>query len=301
MQNRIKTQNGWLDIFVNPNDHEKSALLKDYWIDEHTLHSALDPDEPSRVELNDRYLAIIFKSPQKYRPRHKYLFGVASIGLFLYKDKIALISTENMDLEGLNIETNSGKLEDLFLNILLSSVHHYHSHLKIMIEITEEIEKQIMTSSENKQLSSLFAIEKSLVFYVYALESNGFALDKLKTISERNLLLNEYISTIEDLVIENTQCSRQAEIYSNILANLMDARVSLVSNNLNVLMKTLNVVTICIMIPTLIVSIFSMNIMLPFENHPKAFWLVLLLSVLSVMGVLLWWQWVLIRLKKRVF
>lgn len=301
MQNRVKAQNGWLDIFADPSELEKSVLLKDYQIDEHTLHSALDPDEPSRVEFNDRYLAIIFKSPQKYRPRHKYLFGVASIGLFLYKDKIALISTDKIDLEDLDIKTNNGHLEDLFLNILLSSVHHYHAHLKIMIEITEEIEKQIMTSSENKQLSSLFAIEKSLVFYVYALESNGFALDKLKSISEKNLYLKEHISAIEDLVIENTQCSRQAEIYSSILANLMDARVSLVSNNLNVLMKTLNVMTICIMIPTLIVSVFSMNIVLPFENHPKAFWLVLLLSIISVMGVLLWWQWVLMRLKKQVF
>jgi magnesium transporter len=98
------------------------------------------------------------------------------------------------------------------------------------------------------------------------------------------------VELLDDLIIENTQCYRQAEIYSNILASLMDARVSIVSNNLNILMKTLNLVTIFIMVPTFVVSAFSMNVDIPLEHHPKAFWFVLGLSSLSVISVLIWWM-----------
>lgn len=288
-------------VYMRPDDTEKHALRETYGIDEHTLGSALDPDEPSRLEVSDNCLSLIFKVPQRHHAQDQYRFAVASVGLFLFAERLIIVSSDELDLRERHSLRNVKNLIEVFLKILLDSIHQYHGHLKAIIEMTEEIEKQIMTSAENKQLTSLFVIEKSLVFYVYALESNGVALDKLRLAAEKNSGFRSHMGLLDDIVIENNQCSRQAEIYSSILANLMDARVSLISNNLNILMKTLNVVTICIMVPTLIVSIFSMNIVLPFETHPKAFWIVLILSVLSVLGVLLWWRWLSAKLKRQVF
>ena len=93
------------------------------------------------------------------------------------------------------------------------------------------------------------------------------------------------------MLIENRQCYEQAEIYSNILASMMDARVSIVSNNLNWLMKTLNIITIAIMLPTLVVSLFSMNVKFPGQEHPYAFWGILMLAVVSVFAVRMVWWW----------
>ena len=93
------------------------------------------------------------------------------------------------------------------------------------------------------------------------------------------------------MTIENGQCYEQAEIYSNILASMMDARVSIVSNNLNWLMKTLTIITIAIMLPTLVVSIFSMNVEFPGKYHPSMFWFIVGLAGLSVLAVRWIWRW----------
>jgi hypothetical protein len=93
--------------------------------------------------------------------------------------------------------------------------------------------------------------------------------------------------TIQDVAIENDQCYRQAEIYSNILASLMDARVSIVSNNLNVLMKTLNIITLAIMVPTFVVSAFSMNVRIPLSGLGGAFWIIMGLAAVSSFGFIL--------------
>jgi magnesium transporter len=97
---------------------------------------------------------------------------------------------------------------------------------------------------------------------------------------------------LDDIIIENSQCNKQAEIYANILAGLMDARVSIVSNNLNVLIKTLNIITIGIMVPTLVVSIFSMNVKLPIsEDHPMAFWVIMgMAGVALAIFMYFWWR-----------
>jgi len=143
---------------------------------------------------------------------------------------------------------------------------------------------------ENKYLLNLFSIEKSLVYYLSAINSNGFAIEKLKHNAAKIGFSESSLEYLDDIIIENTQCYRQAEIYSNILASLMDARVSIVSNNLNILMKTLNIITIGIMMPTLVVSVFSMNVPIPLQHHPLTFWFILLLSLASVSVLMLIWK-----------
>lgn len=110
-----------------------------------------------------------------------------------------------------------------------------------------------------------------MVYYLNAIGSNGFTLEKLKHACGRIDFSEDDVALVDDILIDNNQCYRQAEIYSNILASMMDARVSIVSNNLNILMKNLNLVTIGIMVPTFVVSAFSMNVPIPMQKWLHAF------------------------------
>jgi len=146
---------------------------------------------------------------------------------------------------------------------------------------------------ENRYLLNLFTLEKSLVYYLNAINGNSILLQKLKNYTSKIGFTQEEEELLDDLIIENSQCYKQSEIYSNILSGLMDARASIVSNNLNVLMKTLNIITIGIMVPTFVVSAFSMNVSIPLENNPFAFIIILSLALVSVVAFMLFW-----RLKK---
>jgi magnesium transporter len=144
---------------------------------------------------------------------------------------------------------------------------------------------------ENKPLANLLTLEKSLVYYLSAINSNGILIEKLKNNSLKIGLSQENIELLDDIMIENTQCRGQAEIYSQVLSSLMDARVSIVSNNLNIRIKTLTLITIAIMLPTLIVSVFSMNVGIPLSSHPYAFLMITSLAAMSAILVgVMWWH-----------
>lgn len=277
-------------IYANPTEEERRELVSKFLIDEHTLVSALDPDEPARVEQEPDHSVLIFKRPKNYSGDQQFLFKVSSLGLFLYKDKLVIVMAEDVKLFSARIFASVKSLEEAGLKVLYVCIHHYIEHLKIITQISDEIETRISVSMENKQLLNLFSLEKSLVYYLSAINANGFVLERFKVILAKTGAASELVELIDDLIIENTQCYRQAEIHSNILASLMDARVSIVSNNLNILMKNLNLVTILIMVPTLVVSAFSMNVAIPLDKHPLAFLLVLGLSALSAVFVGVVWM-----------
>ncbi|MCX6356713.1 MAG: magnesium transporter CorA family protein [Candidatus Aureabacteria bacterium] len=278
-------------VFVNPDEKEKHALVGEYQIEEHMVQSALDPEELSRLQFELGYAAVIFKVPKNYSARDHYLFKVSTVGAFLFKDRLILVVTENIDLFASKLFLKCASLQDVLLKLLYQSISHFLGHLKAINMISDELEKKINKAMENKYLINLFTLEKSLVFYLNAINTNGALIEKIKTNEGKLGLTPEQSEFVGDINIENTQCCRQAEVYSNILASLMDARVSIVSNNLNLLIKFLNIITIGIMVPTLVVSIFSMNVTLPLQGHPAAFWLIVSLALVSVFGVFLSWKY----------
>ncbi|MBI4397159.1 MAG: magnesium transporter CorA family protein [Elusimicrobia bacterium] len=285
-------------IYANPDEKEKKYLVTDLKIDEHTLASALDPDEPARLEFEPEHLAIIFKHPKNYSEKDQFLFKVASMGLFLFKDRLVIVLSEDLPLFVGKAFNTVESVQDVFLKVVYRSIFHFLEHLKVINMITDEIERKISTSMENKYLLNLFSLEKSLVYYLNAINSNEFVVSKIKNNGAKIELSPKSLEFLDDILIENSQCYRQAEIYSNILASLMDARVSIVSNNLNILMKTLNFITIAIMVPTFVVSAFSMNVGIPMQHRPYAFWIIILLAGISVVGVMLWWRYILRSLYK---
>jgi magnesium transporter len=277
-------------LYINPDEFEKRYLIDELKIDEHTLNSSLDPDELSRLEFEPEHIAIILKRPKNYSGKDFLLFKTTSQGMFLFKDKLIIILSEDLNIfEGKHF-LKIKSVKDLTLRIVLGAVYHFLEHLKIFNTISDELEKKVNTSMGNKYLINLFTLEKSLVYYLNAINSNSLVFDKLKYYSQKIGFNEEEKEMLEDLIIENNQCYRQSEIYSNILASLMDARVSIVSNNINLLMKTLNIITILIMVPTLVVSAFSMNVRIPLSDHPYAFYIIMGFASVSVITVVLIWK-----------
>jgi len=278
-------------VYVNPDEQERRYLCETFKLDEHTLGSAVDPDEQARLEFEPEHTAIILKRPKNYSSEEKFLFRVTSAGLFLFADRLIIVLPEDMPVfEGKQF-TRVASLADLVLKIIYGSILHFVAHLKVINAVSDSLEDQINTSMHNRYLLNLFSLEKSLVYYLNAINTNGKLIERLKHSAAKIGLSPDNLEFVDDLIIENSQCYEQATIYSNILASMMDARVSIVSNNLNWLMKTLTIITIAIMLPTLVVSIFSMNVEFPGKNHPLAFWGILLVAGASVMFVRLVWRW----------
>ena len=274
-------------VFVAPDDEEKKRLQTEFGVDEHTLASALDPDEPSRLELNDRFRALIINIPKNFMGKGQLLFKVASMGLVLSQDRLIVVISEDIPVFSGRYFQAVKDLPDLFLKIIAAAVHHYLEHLKVINMITDEIETKIASSMENKYLLNLFSLEKSLVYYLNALSSNGLVMDKMRGQAARLGLGAGGTDLLDDIIIENSQCQRQAEIQSNILASLIGARASIVSNNLNRLMKELNAIVVAVMVPGFFASVGGMSewtMMTQGLSWPVSY--AVFLSIMFAMGAL---------------
>lgn len=280
-----------IQVYINPEIEERRYLVDELKIDEHTLNSALDPDEISRIEFEPDHLALIFKMPKSYSGDEEFAFRVVSTGVFLFKEQLIVILSEDISLfEGKQFH-RIYSLRGLFLKLINRSAYHFMEHLKVINLVTDELEQKINISMENRYLINLFTLEKSLVYYLNAIHANAVVIEKLKNYAVKIGLLTEETEFLDDILIENNQCYRQAEIYSNILASLMDARASIVNNNLNILIKFLNIITICIMVPTFVVSAFSMNVGIPLQHNPFAFWIIMAMAFFSALGVMMFWRY----------
>ncbi len=277
-------------VYTNPTADEQRFLIEQYQIDEHTLACALDPDELPRLEFEPKHTVLIYKRPKNYSGKDQLEFKVASVGMFLFKDKLVIVLAEDIPLfVGKRFQSVSS-IKDVFLKLIYNSISHYVEHLRIIHMISEEIEDKITDSMDNRYLLNLFSLVKSLVYYAEAITSNGFVFEKTRALAGRIGLDEKDVEMLDDIIVENRQCKTQADIYSNILAQLLDARASIVNNNLNQLMKKLNVVTIWMMVPTLVVSAYGMNVALPMAQHPQAFWMLMGVCLMLVWLVMLYWR-----------
>jgi len=247
---------------VQPDDAEKAMLIGKFQIDEHNLNSSLDPDEMPRMELEETHIVVIFKHPKSYSAKDNLLFRIDSVGIFLYSDRIIIVSPPDMTLFGGRAFHKVQNLQMVFLRILSLCINHFLSHLQVINQISNELETKIVKSMENKSLLQMFAIEKSLVYYVNAISSNVRVIERLKANAKNNQtggLTAEMLEYVDDLSIENAQCLDQAQVYSNVFTGLMDARASFVSNNLNIHMKRLTVFSVVFMPLNILAGIGGMS------------------------------------------
>jgi magnesium transporter len=231
-------------VYIAPTDEERRALVEELGIDSHDLASALDPDELGRVELVGNRATLIIKQPRNYDSEDQLLFTVASVGLFLDPKRLIVVTPEPLELFADKMVRKVANPRDALLKILYASIAHFLGHLRVINMISEALEKRINASMGNKYLLDMFTLEKSLVYFVNGIGSNQMVLEKMRVSAAKLKLTAAQREILDDILIENQQCSKQADIYSNILTGLMDARGSVVNNNLSMLMKKLTVISV---------------------------------------------------------
>lgn len=277
--------------YNDPGPAEEAEMQERFNIDSHTLQSSLDPDEISRLEFEPDHAAIIFKRPKSYCADDNFLLKVTSTGVFLYTDLLVVVMPDDAPLFEGRVNYPMHTLQDVILRLLYQSISHFDGHLKAINMLSDSIEKRLTRSMENKYLLNMFALEKSLVYILNSLSSNSSLCEKIRLSAQRLGLDPDQVGMLEDLTIETKQCFRRAQIYTEVLGGLMDSRASIVSNNLNHLIKKFTIITIAIMLANLIVSIFSMNVMIPMQRETQLwpFFAINLLAAACAVGVL--WLW----------
>ena len=213
-----------------------------------------------------------------------------SAGLFLFKERLIVVMPDEAPLIDGRSQLRAASPAGVMLRLVYRSVIHFVEHLRVITLVSDSLEQKLNTAMENRYLLNLFTLEKSLVYYLNAINANAGVIDKMRNNAARIGFSQEQLELLEDLAIENQQCYKQAEIYSNILSSLVSARVSIVNNNLTVLMKNLTLITIGLMVPTLVVSAFSMNVAIPMQRHPAAFWIIMGLAATAMVAFMVAWK-----------
>ena len=248
-----------IHVYVNPDETERRYLIESLHVDEHTLHSSLDSNELARMEMEPDHVALIIKEPKRYMGKDSFLFNVESIGLFMFTDRLIILLAEDIQLFLGRQFAKVDSIQDVVLKLIYMSTAHFQGHIKAISMCSDELEQQINVSINNRQLLNMFTLEKSLVFYLEGISSNGRVIDKLKASATKLGLSSTHQEFLDDIAIENAQSYEMAQIYSQVIASLMDARASIISNNLNVMMKNLNAIVIAVAIPSLFAGIGGMS------------------------------------------
>lgn len=287
-------ENGsWISV-INPNSNELEYISKTFEIEMDDLKAALDEDERSRIEVNENYTMVLVNIPTIEDDHEKELYSTIPLSIIVVGDVIITVCSENTTIlqqfEKGNVKNFYSFMRSRFiLQILYKTDSLYLSYLRNIDKKSDEVENKLHKSTKNSELIELLKLEKSLVYFSTALRSNEIVLEKLS----RNELIKKYpedSDLLEDVIIENKQAIEMTNIYSGILSGTMDAFASVISNNLNIVMKVLAIITVVMAIPTMIFSAYGMNLngYLPFSNNPNAFIIIVGISiVLSILVIIL--------------
>ncbi len=281
----------WINI-ANPNKEEIERLSSDFHLPDDIIQDILDPDERSRIEFDDDWTLIIMRIPVKGN-NHGVPFYTVPLGIFITDDFTLTLCIQDNEVLAINIVSpfrehykEISDVVNFILRLFLLSGSVYLLYLKQINKMTSLIEQDLEKSIKNRELNELLKMEKCLVYFITSIKANEIVLAKLRNSKKVTTEINEDL--LEDALIENKQAREMAQIYSDIQSGMMDAFASVISNNLNVVMKQLTLISIILMIPTLIASIFGMNVPNFME---KSYWalpsIILVSLLLSVLGVIL--------------
>jgi magnesium transporter len=287
-----KTEKGcWINV-TQPSPEEIQRLVDEFQIPNDTINDILDADERPRVEFEDVWSLVIMRIPVE-SINNGVPFLTVPLGIFLTENFTLTLCLQ--DNEILPIEKPSPFREhyrqitdniNFILRLFLRSGNIYLKYLKQINQQTALIEQDLEKSIKNRELNKLLKMEKCLVYFITSIKANEIVLAKLRNSKKIITEINEDL--LEDAIIESKQALEMAQIYSDIQSGMMDAFASVISNNLNVVMKQLTLISILLMIPTLIASIFGMNVPNFLEGSVWAMPSVVLFSVLvSAGGVIL--------------
>lgn len=279
----------WVDA-RNVNSSDLARLETEFGIAQELLNDLMDSDEQSRIEFEDEYTAIIIRVPV-YDTSMEVAYYTVPIGIILFTGKIITVcqrSSDALDDIAMNRVRAAVNERTVFvLSLLGRAALAYLKALNQLNRNAARIEIALQKSVRNNELIQLLFTQKSLVYITTSLKENGIVLDKIRKVPCLRFREAD-LDLLEDVVTDNAQAMEMANIYSSIMTGTMDAFASVISNNLNIVMKRLAIINIILMIPTLIYSFFGMNVELPFQNRSFATMGIIMLSLLaSFFGVLL--------------
>ncbi|MFT3735301.1 MAG: magnesium transporter CorA family protein [Rhodocyclaceae bacterium] len=246
-------------VYAAPNKEEREELLRDFGLDRYDLDAALDPDEIPRLEFSPELATLIFKRPKNVTVSEQLRFDVCSVTFFIRGGSMVLVTAEKeLHFDRREFRALNGP-NDFLLKFLLATVHHFLEHLKIIKQLTAELGNKLSVSMENRYYLQMLALSESLIYYIDGIEANLAVLSKLRSAAHRLGLTESQIETLHDITLDTQQCARQADIYSSVLSGLMDARGTIINNNVNNLLKNLTLISVIFLPLNLLASIGGMS------------------------------------------
>ena len=284
----------WINM-VSPSEEEIKEVCRNVNMQEDFIRYALDPEEKARIDIeeDDNTILFIIDTPIMEIESGAKVYSTMPIGvIFVRDDYIITVSLHKNpiieDLEKKKIRNIiTYKKSRMLLQIFYSNAEMFLSLLKKLNKETEIAENFLKNSMKNKELLKLLSLEKGLVYFTTSLKSNEVVMEKTM---RGNLikLYDEDEDILDDAIIENKQAIETARIYRDILTGTMDAYASIISNNLNGVMKYLTSITIILAIPTMIASYWGMNVSVPMQNNPFGFVIIVVVSLLIGVIATLW-------------
>lgn len=288
-------QEGCWVALTNPTATEIFEISERFQIEVDDLRAPLDEEERSRIEVEDTYTLILVDIPTIEERNDKDWYGTIPLGVIVTDKMIFTVCLEDTQVLTRFME---GRVRNFFtymktrfiLQILYRNASMYLRYLRIIDKKSEQVEEKLHMSTRNQELIELLELEKSLVYFTTSLRSNEVVLEKLL----KNDSIKKYpedTELLEDVIIENKQAIEMANIYSGILSGTMDAFASVISNNLNIVMKVLAIITIVMSIPTIVFSAYGMNVNMDGMPFAGSIWgflgIILFSAVLSIIAALI--------------
>ena len=274
----------WIRCIAPTND-EINSLIAEFAIEPDFFRAAMDEEESSHIDTEDYSTLVIIDMPVAETSGDNVTYSTTPLGIIITEKNVITVCTrgnpvldEFTDGAVKGVQTN---LKTRFiLHLMLRIATKYLQYLKQIDKLSSHVERELRKSMKNSELIQLLDIEKSLVYFSSSLKGSEITIEKISR-GRVVKLYEEDQDLLEDVLIEVRQAIEMSSIYLNILSGTMDAFASVISNNLNIVMKVLASITLIISIPTVISSFYGMNV----EGLPLPFfWFPLLLAIVS-MGI----------------
>lgn len=279
-------EGAWINL-TDPNEDELRTVSQTLQVEPDFLRAALDEEETSRIDTEEGQTLIIIDTPAVEKSDSALVYSTLPLGIIVTETNIITVSLRESSVlrdfeDGLVKGISTAKKTSFILHILLRVAKRYLQYLKQIDKIYNHMERQLYKSQRNKELIQMLDLEKSLVYFNTSLKANEVTLEKIFR-GRIVTLYEEDQDLLEDVLIEVRQAIEMANIYSSIISGMMDAFASVISNNLNVIMKVLTSITILLTIPNIVFSFYGMNVAgLPLDQF---FWVPIVIAVLAIVVV----------------
>jgi len=284
----------WLHV-VNPSPSELEALISRWDVPADFLTDPLDYDERARIERDEKNTLILIRTPKRSERSSKIPFYTLPVGIILTDTAVITITLSESEIlqefiDGKIRNFRTSQKTRFVLQIFYRTALKFLKYLKEINRMTSVVEEEVHGGMRNEELLKLYNFERSLVFFTTSLRTNALMFEKFN--HSACMKMNEEENDLfSDLMIENRQALEMANVYAKVMSGMMSAFASIISNNVAIVVKFLTVVTILFMIPTLVASIYGMNVPLPLQENLYAFPIVMLISMtLCVFGIFYFWH-----------